>query len=117
MTNRLPRRARFLTTTECYFFRAVCLVCLAAGLFAVVFDFDRDDAFADDLEVGDFGRDLAALLPFELPAFELLALPMRPALTVVWMRPRLARATRSGRFQPIARSARNFDGISSIPSP
>jgi hypothetical protein len=83
---------------ECFAgFFADSLFDLAADGFALTEDFERDFALAD-------------FAPFDL-------LPMRPALTVVCVREWRARATRSGLFQPMARSARNFAGISSIPSP
>ena len=105
-----------LTRLGVYFF-ATCLVVvrLVTGFFAVAFDFDRDDFDADDLAV--VFECALALLDFALLDFALDLLPMRPALTDVCVRVCRERATRSGRFQPMARSARNFAGISSIPSP
>src|SRR4051812_13854162 len=98
----------------------LCVVRLVVGCFAAGFlvglFLDRED-FADELELEDLGFDLA-LLDLDLLDLALLdLLPIRPALTVVCTRPRRTRATRSGRFQPMARSARNFAGISSMPSP
>jgi hypothetical protein len=90
----------------------------------------EDDGFAAD----DFGREVfvadallldAVLLErtsdgFGVGFFEDFA--MRPLLTLVCRLLRELRAlrdlaTRSGRFHPMARSARNRDGIWSTPSP
>ena len=113
----IPSEARDLLSLL-YFF-AVCFVpvCLAAGFFAVLFDLERAAFAADGFVLALFDRDLA-LLDLDRLAFALLdLLPIRPALTEVCTRLWRERATRSGRFQPMARSARNLAGISSIPSP
>ena len=89
----------------------------------------EDDGFAAD----DFGREVfvaVALLPVEVlleRAAEDFGVDFDdfatlPLLTLVCRLLRELRAlrdlaTRSGRFQPMARSARNRDGIWSTPSP
>ena len=101
-----------------YFF-ATCFVgtCLVAGFLAVLFDLERDDFTAECFVLALLDRDLA-LVDLDRLAFALLdLLPIRPALTEVCTRLWRERATRSGRFQPMARSARNLAGISSMPSP
>jgi hypothetical protein len=86
---------------------------LAAGFLAgLFFALAFDDFALEDLDFALEDLDFA-LLDFALLDFA----PMRPALTDVCTRECRARATRSGLFQPIARSARNFAGISSMPSP